>query len=480
MEKAQASAGASPTAQPTGDTSAQSWTFAVAVKAPTASVPVADFTGTPLSGTGPLSVVFTDASTNTPTSWAWTFGDGGTSTAQNPSHSYTTAGTYTVVLVATNSAGSNTLTRTGYVTVSDQPRPIRINTSQGWADIGDASSFVSGSGAPTVAQGATGAIYLDSATGLHYGPKAGGAWPGAALPVPAGTPSDATTSAKGVVQLAGDLAGTAASPQIAAGVIVNADVNAAAALARSKLDFGTGLVNSDIATAAAIAKTKLAALAIVDTDVAAGAAIAEAKLSLASDAVAGTASRRTLGSGATQAAAGNDPRFPILATTPPGSPVDGQEWLLQASGCPTWLFRYNSSNATAYKWEFIGGAVLNSTENIDQVVPTGTPTVFGPLFAVPRPGYWLLRHFSVAYMSSAPPANSYFIATLSTYPSYGILSGAVANAVGISAVNNEMPNAIEQTVLLASAQSVGIGLMASGANVTSRRRMHSLQPVNIS
>lgn len=85
------------------------------------SVPVADFTGTPLSGTAPLSVTFADASTNIPTSWAWTFGDGGTSTSQNPTHSYTTPGTYTVVLVATNSAGSNTKTRTGYVSVGGAP-----------------------------------------------------------------------------------------------------------------------------------------------------------------------------------------------------------------------------------------------------------------------------------------------------------------------------------------------------------------------
>jgi hypothetical protein len=49
--------------------------------------------------------------------------------------------------------------------------------------------------------------------------------------------------------------------------------------------------------------------AVTDAKVAAGAAIAESKLALASDAAAGVASRRTLGTGATQAAAGNDPRF---------------------------------------------------------------------------------------------------------------------------------------------------------------------------
>jgi hypothetical protein len=163
----------------------------------TVSVPAADFTGTPTSGTEPLSVAFTDASTNTPTSWAWTFGDGGTSTSQNPTHSYAAAGTYTVALVATNSSGSDTKTRTGYITVADQPRPIRINTSQGWADIGDATSFVSGTGAPTAAVGATGAVYLDTATGRVYGPKAGGAWPGTSigrLLIPGNTYADVAAS----------------------------------------------------------------------------------------------------------------------------------------------------------------------------------------------------------------------------------------------------------------------------------------------
>ena len=61
---------------------------------------------------------FADSSTNTPTSWFRTFGDGGTSTVKNPSHSYTTAGKYTVALTATNAGGSNTCTKSNYITVS--------------------------------------------------------------------------------------------------------------------------------------------------------------------------------------------------------------------------------------------------------------------------------------------------------------------------------------------------------------------------
>jgi PKD repeat protein len=81
------------------------------------AAPVASFTGTPTSGKFPLTVTFTEASTNSPTSWYWTFGDGSTSTAKSPSHTYSAKGTYTVSLKVTNAGGSNTLTRTGYITV---------------------------------------------------------------------------------------------------------------------------------------------------------------------------------------------------------------------------------------------------------------------------------------------------------------------------------------------------------------------------
>jgi PKD repeat protein len=87
------------------------------------SPPVAAFSGTPLSGTAPLTVAFTDASTGSPTSWAWQFGDGGTSTAQNPSRQYAAAGTYTVTLTATNAGGSDPEVKTGYVTVTSPVSP---------------------------------------------------------------------------------------------------------------------------------------------------------------------------------------------------------------------------------------------------------------------------------------------------------------------------------------------------------------------
>ena len=93
--------------------------------------PVASFTGTPTGGYAPLTVTFTDTSANSPTSWAWTFGDGGTSALKSPSHTFMTAGTYTVALTATNIGGSNTLTKTNYITVTvptPSPTPTPIPT----------------------------------------------------------------------------------------------------------------------------------------------------------------------------------------------------------------------------------------------------------------------------------------------------------------------------------------------------------------
>lgn len=85
---------------------------------PAGSAPVAAFAASTTSGTAPLTVTFTDASTNAPTAWSWNFGDGGTSTTQSPAHTYTTAGTYTVSLIASNAYGSDTETKTGYITVT--------------------------------------------------------------------------------------------------------------------------------------------------------------------------------------------------------------------------------------------------------------------------------------------------------------------------------------------------------------------------
>jgi trimeric autotransporter adhesin len=84
------------------------------------SAPVAAFSGSPRTGTVPLTVQFTDESTGSPDSWAWDFQNDGTvdSTEQNPGFTYLNPGTYSVKLTVSNGVGPDSLTKTGYITVS--------------------------------------------------------------------------------------------------------------------------------------------------------------------------------------------------------------------------------------------------------------------------------------------------------------------------------------------------------------------------
>jgi|GEM_PF-4977429 len=91
--------------------------------------PVADFSASPRSGTDSLTVEFTDESAGYPDTWEWDFGDGTSSTEQNPSHSYG-VGRFTVTLNVSNSAGSDSITKTDY---------IQITRSSGRSDGGGSS-----------------------------------------------------------------------------------------------------------------------------------------------------------------------------------------------------------------------------------------------------------------------------------------------------------------------------------------------------
>ncbi len=81
----------------------------------------ADFSASPTSGSAPLNVAFTSLSVPVDkiTSYLWDFGDGQTSTAANPLHTYTTSGDFTVSLTVTGDGDQKTATKTAYIHVSD-------------------------------------------------------------------------------------------------------------------------------------------------------------------------------------------------------------------------------------------------------------------------------------------------------------------------------------------------------------------------
>jgi PKD repeat protein len=112
--------------------------------------PVADFSGTPLSGVAPLSVVFTDLSTNTPSSWLWEKSSNGgaswsnfsgTPTVKNPSESFA-QGTWDIRLTATNASGSGQTVKSSYVVAGAVPSTLGTWKLGSRAPVGTAATLL--------------------------------------------------------------------------------------------------------------------------------------------------------------------------------------------------------------------------------------------------------------------------------------------------------------------------------------------------
>ncbi len=95
--------------------------------------PTSNFNGSPRTGCFPLPVTFTDLSTagsGTISNWLWNFGDGVTSTLQNPVHTYTASGNYTVSLNVTNSFGcTKNFPQPNYISISSGVTAAFTNTA---------------------------------------------------------------------------------------------------------------------------------------------------------------------------------------------------------------------------------------------------------------------------------------------------------------------------------------------------------------
>ncbi|HKR05576.1 MAG TPA: PKD domain-containing protein [Bacteroidia bacterium] len=91
------------------------------------SAPTAEFSGTPLTGCNSMNVTFTDLSVGNPANWNWTFTGGvpNSFNGQNPPViNYPAPGTYTVSLTVSNAWGTDTETKTNYITVNNCPPPV--------------------------------------------------------------------------------------------------------------------------------------------------------------------------------------------------------------------------------------------------------------------------------------------------------------------------------------------------------------------
>lgn len=103
----------------------------------------AAFTADVTTGCPPVIVSFTDQSEGNPVSWKWDFGNGNTSTLQNPQAIYDKPGTYAVTLIVSDGTNSDELVKQSYITIADTPRvnfllspasgcyPLRVNFKDG-------------------------------------------------------------------------------------------------------------------------------------------------------------------------------------------------------------------------------------------------------------------------------------------------------------------------------------------------------------
>jgi len=100
------------------------------------SLPCVNFSAA-ASGGCSGNVSFTDSTTHNPTSWLWSFGDGSTSTVQNPSHIYAVNGNYTVKLKVTNAFGTDSLTKSVTITGAGGPLPSSCFIPTNFSSVGD-------------------------------------------------------------------------------------------------------------------------------------------------------------------------------------------------------------------------------------------------------------------------------------------------------------------------------------------------------
>ena len=115
-------------AQTTATTTTTSTTTAT-TKSGSSSTVEAAFYGLPRAGTAPFKVTFADTSTGSPTSWDWDFGDGGSSTLENPTHTYDEPGSYSVTLTVSDGDDSDELTYSNYILVVTPTTPVTTMTT---------------------------------------------------------------------------------------------------------------------------------------------------------------------------------------------------------------------------------------------------------------------------------------------------------------------------------------------------------------
>jgi PKD repeat protein len=136
-------------------------------EAPQGTAPEASFTPSSFEVCLGSAVTFNDFSSEQPTDWLWDFGDGSSSTDQNPSHTYSGVGPFVVTLSVSNEFGANSSIQTILV---NEPPVVELTTSDVDNIVCVSDGFVQLSATPSGAQ-----FFGPGVTGVTFNPQAAGA-----------------------------------------------------------------------------------------------------------------------------------------------------------------------------------------------------------------------------------------------------------------------------------------------------------------
>lgn len=169
-------------------------------------------------------------------------------------------------------------------------------------------------------------------------------------------------------------------------------------------------------------------------------------------------------------------------STPPPSPVDGDEWVFPADATNgvMWRFRYRAASASAYKWEFIGGAPLygyNAGPN--SMTGTNPADLGGPNITAPRSGDYMVTFTADGYVTPGPANLTFGLRRVTSG-----LGPALDDAVSIRPQTSANDSATSGRTLKATAVPAGEVLSIWGYTTTGtatfRWRGLAVTPIRVS
>jgi hypothetical protein len=167
---------------------------------------------------------------------------------------------------------------------------------------------------------------------------------------------------------------------------------------------------------------------------------------------------------------------PTTASTPPGSPVDGQLWLfpVDAANGVIWQFRFNAGSASAYKWEFVGGPPLYARFDTSQGFSANTWTAGAPQLTIPRNGDFYVSAYAQFGCTNA--SQLYLGLALGATNPYGIYAPSICGIGGQHSIafSDQLLTGLTSGVLLQHSY------FSNAAGTSATYRIMSLLPARAS